>query len=310
MASGEARVSICIPAFRSGAFIAETLSSALAQTWPVDIAVSIDPAPEGTEDDTADIVRHMLSGTDATIVKQPRRLGWIGNCNAALALARSDFAMLLPHDDALDPRYVAACMDALLATPASALAFSDIDGLNKPGITAQERSETGPVHRRIAGMFHNHFPAIAFRGVFPRQTVRQHRVPDTVAGFGADSLWVLKMAAQGAIVRVPETLYHKRFHNQSAHQPWYRATKSELDEMWIVHCIEALRTIAASRPTVLAGPGVHRAWRARLERTEVAFHTEPGLPSILDPKRPLLPQAWSVYRKVARRTPPYSWFSK
>ena len=49
-------VSICIPAYRAKDFIAETLQSALSQTWPVEIFVSVDPA----DDDTATRVRDEL----------------------------------------------------------------------------------------------------------------------------------------------------------------------------------------------------------------------------------------------------------
>ncbi|MCW2306203.1 glycosyltransferase family 2 protein [Rhodobium gokarnense] len=303
MARERPPVSICIPAYRAQGFIEETLDSVLAQTWPVDIAVSVDPS----DDATAQTVRKMLAGRQARVVEQPQRLGWLGNCNAALALASRDHAMLMPHDDALDPDYVATCMETLAATPRAVLAFTDIDGLNKADVLGTEPSETGPTRQRVAAMFRRHFPAIAFRGVFSRKRARHHAVPRTISGFGADSLWVLRMAVKGDIVRIPGPLYHKRFHDQTAHQPWYRALPAERDEMWIAHCVEALRTVALQRPDVLLDADLRRAWRQRLARVEVRFHTPPGLPAELDPDRPLLPQAVRVYRRIARRTPPYSW---
>ncbi|MBB4303027.1 glycosyltransferase involved in cell wall biosynthesis [Rhodobium orientis] len=303
MATAQPPVSICIPAWRAQGFIGETLDSVLAQTWPVDIAVSVDPS----DDATTQTVRKVLAGRQARVVEQPQHLGWLGNCNAALGLASRDHAMLMPHDDTLDPDYVAACMDALAANPRAVLAFTDIDGLNKADVLGTEPSETGSTCQRVAAMFRRHFPAIGFRGVFSRTRARRHAVPRAMAGFGADSLWVLRMAVQGDIVRIPSTLYHKRFHDQTAHQPWYRASPAERDEMWIAHCVESLRTVALQRPDVLLDADLRQAWRQRLARQEVRFHTPPGLPGELDPGRPLLPQVLRVYRRVARRTPHYSW---
>lgn len=295
-------VSICIPAYRAEAFIEETIDSALGQSWPVEVVVSVDRG----EDGTAGLVRR-LGTSRMRVVEQPRRLGWIGNSNAALSLARSEFAMLLPHDDVLAPEYVAACMTALNAQPDAVLAYSDIGIIGRPEVRITESTEGGPVAARMAAMARGHFDAVAVRGVFSRKLAPHHIVPSAIAGFAADTLWVAQMAAQGAIVRVPDLLYLKRLLPDSAHHAWLRATPVELDEMWIVHCVEWLRTIEVLLPDILAVPAFRVAFRSRLQREQVGFRGGSGVPRPLQGYPELLPRMVAVYAAVLRRKPSYSW---
>ena len=295
-------VSVCIPAYRAEAFIEETVASALAQSWPVEVVVSIDRGGDGT----AGLVRR-LGAKRVRVVEQSKRLGWIGNSNAALRLARSEFAMMLPHDDVLAPDYVAACMTALTAQPGSVVAYSDIGIIGRPEVRISEPSEVGPVVARMAAMARGHFDAVAVRGVFSRKLAPHHTVPSAIAGFAADTLWVAQMAAQGAIVRVPELFYLKRLLPDSAHHAWLRATPVELDEMWIVHCVEWLRTIEVLWPDILAVPAFRVALQSRLRREHVGFRGGSGVPRQLQGYPDLLPRMVAVYAEVLRREPSYTW---
>ena len=296
-------VSICIPAYRAKDFIAETLQSALSQTWPVEIFVSVDPA----DDDTATRVRDELAGRSATIIEQQKRLGWVGNCNAALRLARTRHVMLLPHDDILEPTYVERCMTALAAEPNAILAYSDIGMMTARKNVVREPSERGPHLARIARMVRSHFNAVAFRGVFRRRRTTRFAIPKSLGNFAADTLWVARMAAQGDIVRVPEVLYRKRTSPRSAHMPWKRASEAELDDMWVVHCFELYRTLALVRPAILTDRTIRDAFRSRLMREDVHFRSIKHSPRQLDPAKSLARQVATIYARAARRHPHYSW---
>lgn len=302
-------ISICIPAFRAEAFLEETLRSAVRQEgdFAREFVVSVDGADEGAPvDRTEEIARDCLKGERLRLVVQPHRLGWVRNTNAALRLARAPRAMILPHDDILLPDYLDTLMAALDDDPAAVLAFCDLSRLDADTV-ASEPSETGNRRARLEGILRRHFPAIAWRGVFRRDAAPRHLVPTwALADFGADTLWVARMAAQGRIVRVPRVLYRKRIWAGSAHARWYSASETELDEMWVVHCLETVAAIASVSPSALLAPWFRAALQARLAREDVRFVGPPGRPAILGAEGSLLPML-SVYARVRRRTPHYAW---
>ena len=299
-------VSVCVPAYGAEAFLEPTLRSLLAQDRPADeIIVSVDPAGDRTEE----VARDLLSGRRARIVVQPQRLGWVGNTNAALRLARGDHAMILPHDDLLAPAYLGACLDALAANTHAALAYSDIEVINNGNI-ASETAETGAVATRAAAIMERHFAAVSWRGVFCRRRARRHLVPSFALGnFAADTLWVARMAVQGEMARVPEPLYRKRVKAASAHSVWYRATPEENDEMWVVHCIEMARAMLSLRPDLALDLRFRAAFRTRLTREHATFAGGYGSPAMLGADWRWRDLA-RIYRRAVRRARPYSWVAE
>ena len=71
------------------------------------------------------------------IVAQPRRLGWVGNCNWLIGRVETPFFALLPHDDLLHERYVERLLGELRSRPRA-------DGAPSP------RRRAAPVGRRCA----------------------------------------------------------------------------------------------------------------------------------------------------------------
>ena len=299
-------VTICVPAYRAEGFLAETLESVLAQDWPdVHVAITVDRSDDRTEA----VARDLVSGRSATVVAQPRRLGWVKNSNAALGLARTPFAMLMPHDDLLAPSYVSACMAALAEQPGAILAYSDLDWADDPDEVLTERSEQGGVRERVINVFARHFNAVAVRGVFSRQRAGRHLIPGFAIGdFAADTLWVARMAAQGPIVRVPEALYRKRRMKGSAHERWHGASAADLEHMWVAHCIEMLRAVSTVHPRAAFDPDIREALRQRLRRDHVCFLGEPGLPAVLENDNGVS-KALRVYAGMVARGHRYAWMT-
>lgn len=290
-------VTVCIPAYRAEAFVDRTIRSVLAQTWPdVQVVVSVDPGNDGT----ARVVS-LYEARGVRVVEQPHRLGWVGNINAALALAETSHAMILPHDDEIDPTYVAACMAALEAHPDAVLAYSD---LAFGPLNMTEPSVVGDEVLRLETFLGSHFDAVAFRGVFDRSRAAQHRVPEfALANYAADTLWIGRMLVQGGIVRVPRVLYRKHRLPSSVHAAWSETSPEEMEEMWIVHCCEVDR--------LLREAGVR--WNGRLEAAWVSrllYGRNGGTappPQALDLNAPLRPQTEAIWARVRDRQPPYGW---
>ena len=101
-------VSILIPAFNAAPWIAHTLESVLAQTWPHKEIVVVD---DGSTDDTAQVVRRYAS-SNVQLVQQPR-LGPSAAQNAALRHAHGEFIQRLDADDLLGPDKIARQMARL-----------------------------------------------------------------------------------------------------------------------------------------------------------------------------------------------------
>lgn len=110
-------VSIVIPCFNSAPWLAETLESALAQTWPQLDIVVID---DGSRDGSRDIARRYES-RGVRVATQPNS-GASAARNHGIRLARGDLIQFLDADDLLSPDKIAAQVDLLSRHPAGSIA--------------------------------------------------------------------------------------------------------------------------------------------------------------------------------------------
>lgn len=91
-------VSILIPAYNAGRWIAETISSAVNQTWPAREIIVVD---DGSTDDTLQVARQFESKS-VKVVTQPNG-GASSARNRALGLAQGEYIQWLDADDLLAP---------------------------------------------------------------------------------------------------------------------------------------------------------------------------------------------------------------
>jgi glycosyltransferase involved in cell wall biosynthesis len=100
-------VSILIPAYNAGETIAETLRSALAQTWPHKEIIVVD---DGSTDDTLAIAQTFAAG-GVSVVTQ-RNQGAAAARNKAFSLCHGDYVQWLDADDLLSPDKIASQIEA------------------------------------------------------------------------------------------------------------------------------------------------------------------------------------------------------
>jgi glycosyltransferase involved in cell wall biosynthesis len=100
-------VSILIPAYNAEPWIAETIRSALAQTWPRKEIIVVD---DGSRDQTLRVARQFTS-RDVSIVTQENQ-GAAAARNRALALSQGEFIQWLDADDLLAPDKIATQLAA------------------------------------------------------------------------------------------------------------------------------------------------------------------------------------------------------
>src|SRR4051794_33299071 len=101
-------VSILIPAFNAQAWIADTLRSAIAQTWERKEILVID---DGSTDKTFTIVR-CFESSNVRVVTQ-RNQGAAAARNTAFSLSKGDYIQWLDADDLLAPDKIARQMERL-----------------------------------------------------------------------------------------------------------------------------------------------------------------------------------------------------
>lgn len=99
-------VSILIPAYNAERSLADTLRSAIAQTWRATEVIVID---DGSTDRTFDVAR-TFQGPSVKVVSQPN-MGAAAARNQALRLAQGSYIQWLDADDLLGPEKVAKQME-------------------------------------------------------------------------------------------------------------------------------------------------------------------------------------------------------
>jgi glycosyltransferase involved in cell wall biosynthesis len=234
-----------VPAWRSAAFIQETLDSLAAQTYPnLRILISDDASP----DDTARICEEFAAPRENTrVIRQQRNLGWVGNVNALLEQAAGDYFFFAFHDDVLKPAYVEQLAMALRDNPAAVLSFSDLethylDGtVEMQGYTLLEGiTDVSARGRRVLNREGTWWAPN--RGLFRASVAREiGGMRKHLAGeCSADLPWLLRLALAGEFVRVPQSLVIKRFTPQSLSRSWQYNRWQRFGLQ--LACIQALRS--------------------------------------------------------------------
>src|SRR5438045_4211310 len=109
-------VSILIPAYNAENWLADTLRSALAQTWPNKEIILVD---DGSTDRTLAIARQFQSPS-VRVHAQPNQ-GASSARNAALALAQGEYIQWLDADDLLGRDKITKQMEAAVHASKSTL---------------------------------------------------------------------------------------------------------------------------------------------------------------------------------------------
>src|SRR5215510_1057945 len=112
-------VSILIPAYNAELCIAQTIESALAQTWEPKEIIVVD---DGSKDQTLTVARR-FSSAGVTVVSQPNQ-GAAAARNKAFSLSRGEYIQWLDADDLLSPDKITKQMEAALSHGAKRTLFS------------------------------------------------------------------------------------------------------------------------------------------------------------------------------------------
>ena len=111
--SGQASlISVVIPCYNAAPFVAETIESVLAQTYPhVEVIVVDDASTDGSWE----VIRSY--GERVTAVRQEANGGGCRARNGGAEIARGEYLMFLDADDTIGPETLEALVDALRDQP-------------------------------------------------------------------------------------------------------------------------------------------------------------------------------------------------
>jgi glycosyltransferase involved in cell wall biosynthesis len=143
-----ATVSVLIPTYNGARHIRPALDSVLAQSG---VCLEVIVVDDDSIDGTADVVES-YADPRIRVIRNPARLGAEGNWNRALELATGKYIKLLPQDDLLQPRSLAAQVATLDADAdeAIALVFGSREIIGPTGKVLARRGFRGAVPGRIA----------------------------------------------------------------------------------------------------------------------------------------------------------------
>ncbi len=201
-------VTVCLPAYRSAAFIGHTLASLQAQSFrDFRVRIALEPIDPGA---TIEACRPFLADPRFELTMNPEQLGWDGNVRALLATVETPLFAVQPHDDVLHPDYLAALVSALQARPDASVAYCDAFLFGaQTGIRGSALPDAGRATRELA-FFMAGAEGHPFRGV-TRSTVLDRPFPSNqFQGFAVETEWALHLVQSGVALGIARPLYLKR----------------------------------------------------------------------------------------------------
>lgn len=238
-------VTIAVPVYRGERFVAEALACLQQQTWSeLEVIVSLD----GPDEPSAAACAPFLSDARFRLVVRPARMGWAGHLSALMSEGDGAFSIYHQQDDLLAPDYVERLLELARAAPDAAVVYCDIQAFGTYHAVIRQPPVTGGPSLRELTLLHEHVAAVALRGLTRRAALRAAGGLRTNAedSFAADTTWMASIARSGELLRLPETLYRKRYHDGNVHMKWFEWPRERRLRAWAIHCAAMTREALAA----------------------------------------------------------------
>lgn len=131
---GSPLVSVVIPAYNHGAYLEDTIASALAQSWRDFEIVVVD---DGSSDNTREVV---ASFGDAVRYVWQQNRGMAGARNTGIREARGEIISFLDDDDLWKPSHLSQALAALHGRPAAAACHTGWQIIDSAGVRLPQLS--------------------------------------------------------------------------------------------------------------------------------------------------------------------------
>jgi hypothetical protein len=203
-----ADVTICIPAYRSEAFIQNTLRSVVAQSYS-DFIVELAIEPPAHE--ILNACGDLLLDPRVRATVNPSILGWAGNIKQLLRRISTPYFVILFHDDLIVNDYIEVLRAALIERPEASVAYSDMHCFGDASFHWALHLASEPLFDRLMTFLLGGAEAVPVRGLARSSVLEDAEFPaDQYDGFAAECEWVMHLLLCGPAVHVPRPLYLKR----------------------------------------------------------------------------------------------------
>lgn len=237
------KVTALVPAYQASGFIQATLDSLSAQTHSdFCVIVSVDLCDDVTY---SICMWHAERDPRFRILRQRKRLGYVGNCNYLLDQADTEYVLFAFHDDILLPAYFEKLSAALDARPGAVVSYSDVlltavNGNQEHWVYTELNGCLDPVQRGLKMLTRQGQWWVPNRGMFRLDRARgiQGLKTHGACEFSSDWPWLFHMSLLGEFVRVPEILCHKFYKPGSLSRSW-----SFTDQQWLEVSASCMREI-------------------------------------------------------------------
>ncbi len=205
--AGQPIVSIVVPSFNQGRFVAAAIDSVLDQSYPRVECIVIDG---GSTDETIDVLR-----------RYDKRLQWISEpdrgqshaLNKGWRMAQGEVLGWLNSDDMYRPGAIQAVVEAFLSHPEAGGVYGDCDYISATG-EFLEKYETGPFD--FETFFRTSRSPIPQPAMFIRRAAYERVGPlDESLHLVMDWEYWLRVGRHFPIIYIPQTLATYRVHGSS-----------------------------------------------------------------------------------------------
>lgn len=139
---------MCVPTYNSAPFVASTVESVLAQTYPhVELVI----ADHGSADGTWDVLQRYAGDPRIRLLRTPPGGGLQANWNAVTAAATGRYVKLVCADDPIYPTCIARQVEVLERHPGVVLVASKRDIIDAHGAVLYRGRGLGRLNGRICG---------------------------------------------------------------------------------------------------------------------------------------------------------------
>lgn len=211
-------VSVLIPHFNLGAYVAETVDNVLSSDYPQLEIIVVDDA--STDEKSQNAVRQLKARNDSRIrvINSTHNRGLAATRNIAVEHARGEFALTLDADDLIDPRFVGIAVNALknhdevsFVVPQAAY-FDDTPDAN-PHSDVWSRGIAFVGEARLSGLVQNRFSTATL--LSRTAVLREMRYNEKLAAYEDWDLYLRSVMARKRFIVTNAVHFYYRYRHHS-----------------------------------------------------------------------------------------------